>query len=668
MLQRAISRASRETNPSGWRYAFEAAALTGILLAAFVLRWRVYPSAELGLDGYLSVGIASIPLREMLDFSVRDVHPPLYYLALGRWLDFAGPSTAAAKLPSIACGLLTLVILSRIARDWWGPAAGLVAAALLAAAPAHISMSATVRDFSLGLLLSLASTWLVLRLLLPAEVAGDPRLGATAARGHRLILLPFVVVSALALFTWYFHLVFVVGQALMILWLGGRRRRQLISALVLCGFIGLPWFAYAAPRLVSKFVDGTTVGGEARSLVALTDVLRSVGPGLVGELPRRFEVASWPAAAAGAWIGISLLAAIVGIASARSRRDAAPFAVSIIGLALGMATNYLLRSGWVSGDDPSRYLLLVVPFGILALVGVPSRLPGVAGSIATAALLVLALPGLVAFQHQRSVPPNPWMSEPTHGYIADRAETGDAVLFTDLSDLGLYRVVAQGGPPSYAVHYAGSPFLWADVESEAPVKVDAIAASHRRVWFVNSSPHLAAPSARLEHELIRAFYHVEHRWTSKSISLRLYQAGPRPPLVAVDAPFGNQIRLAAVGAAADPDDRLLFLSIAWEAIRQPDCDYSVFVHLVAPADQTVAQRDGTPRAGLAPTSQLRAGDRVDDSYVLRLPEGAPAADYEVRVGLYSGNARLTLPDGADHLVIARARLDPAGFSVLPDAR
>jgi uncharacterized membrane protein len=82
-----------------------------MLLLAWAVGLVVYPAEELGLDGHLAAGPALLPIDRTLAFLARDVHPPLYYLALKAWLGPVGPAFAVARWSSLAGGVLALVYL-----------------------------------------------------------------------------------------------------------------------------------------------------------------------------------------------------------------------------------------------------------------------------------------------------------------------------------------------------------------------------------------------------------------------------------------------------------------------------------------------------------------------------------------------------------------------------
>nr|HMT20226.1 hypothetical protein [Promineifilum sp.] len=114
-----------------------------------------------------------------------------------------------------------------------------------------------------------------------------------------------------------------------------------------------------------------------------------------------------------------------------------------------------------------------------------------------------------------------------------------------------------------------------------------------------------------------------------------------PPFAApVGATFGEEIALAGYTLETEFLGRnsvssSASLELIWQAIAQPQADYTIFVHVLNP-DGTccVWQSDAQPRGGAYPTSRWRPGEVVVDVYEITLPEGATIGDYEIEVGLY----------------------------------
>jgi hypothetical protein len=75
-------------------------------------------------------------------------------------------------------------------------------------------------------------------------------------------------------------------------------------------------------------------------------------------------------------------------------------------------------------------------------------------------------------------------------------------------------------------------------------------------------------------------------------------------------------------------------SAEWQALASLDVDYTVFVHLIGPDGVVHGQIDTWPVQGTRPTTSWRPGERLADTYEIRVPEDAPPGDYQVEVGWY----------------------------------
>jgi len=105
--------------------------------------------------------------------------------------------------------------------------------------------------------------------------------------------------------------------------------------------------------------------------------------------------------------------------------------------------------------------------------------------------------------------------------------------------------------------------------------------------------------------------------------------------------FGREVLLLGYNLAREGQE--LRLRLYWQALRQMEADYKVFVHLFDPATETVvAQRDAMPREGRYPTSRWAEGEVVSDSIILSLAE-APPGRYRLAVGVYHPETMERLP-------------------------
>jgi hypothetical protein len=115
-----------------------------------------------------------------------------------------------------------------------------------------------------------------------------------------------------------------------------------------------------------------------------------------------------------------------------------------------------------------------------------------------------------------------------------------------------------------------------------------------------------------------------------------------------EATFSDQIRLLgfeAPGAGAIGSE--IQVTLYWEAIRPPDDDYIVFVHLVGPTGQPETSHDGVPMNRRYSTLGWRPGDIVPDTHPLPLKPDMPPGTYTLKVGMYRWPSmeRLAARDG-----------------------
>ncbi|MCB0006617.1 MAG: hypothetical protein KDE04_09180, partial [Anaerolineales bacterium] len=139
----------------------------------------------------------------------------------------------------------------------------------------------------------------------------------------------------------------------------------------------------------------------------------------------------------------------------------------------------------------------------------------------------------------------------------------------------------------------------------------------------------------------------------------LLQPAPLPPGGAL---FGEQIRLTAAGVPAAPlrAGDILPIQLTWSATTPITERYKIFLHLVGPDGQIVAQRDSEPGGGLALTDGWEPGAAVVDNHGIYLPLELPPGQYTLRLGLYAltdPNRRLPLSDGADWWELAQFRIE-----------
>lgn len=128
--------------------------------------------------------------------------------------------------------------------------------------------------------------------------------------------------------------------------------------------------------------------------------------------------------------------------------------------------------------------------------------------------------------------------------------------------------------------------------------------------------------------------------------------------------FGNQIELVGydLSMAEVYPGEALGLTLYWRARRQPDADYTVFVHLTDSQGHIWAQDDGYPLRGDYPTSFWETGEVIRDAHELALPQDMPREECGLAVGLYlmPSMQRLPVLDDAGQVLDNRIVLSTTG--------
>jgi hypothetical protein len=102
------------------------------------------------------------------------------------------------------------------------------------------------------------------------------------------------------------------------------------------------------------------------------------------------------------------------------------------------------------------------------------------------------------------------------------------------------------------------------------------------------------------------------------------------------APLGGSVELVGydLAEAVRSPGSPLAVTLHWHALKTPDRNYDVFVHLQNADGKLVAQSDGPPAGGQAPTLGWLPGEYVRDARRLELPPDLPEGVYRLSVGLY----------------------------------
>jgi hypothetical protein len=130
--------------------------------------------------------------------------------------------------------------------------------------------------------------------------------------------------------------------------------------------------------------------------------------------------------------------------------------------------------------------------------------------------------------------------------------------------------------------------------------------------------------------------------------------------------LGDRIRLVGYDLQRW-EDNLYLLTLYWQATDSIDQKYTVFNHVVDPADpaRIVGQQDNQPVHDALPTTAWEPGRLVADEYDILLRADTPPGEYELWVGMYVApdGSRLSVTDAAgqslgDSVPLATVRIGP----------
>jgi hypothetical protein len=194
------------------------------------------------------------------------------------------------------------------------------------------------------------------------------------------------------------------------------------------------------------------------------------------------------------------------------------------------------------------------------------------------------------------------------------------------------------------------------------------------LWLVTAGIQPADPTNGVEEWLAQHAFKTSDQWYG-DFRLCLYGSpGELSEPIPLDIRLGPDVSLRGyqiVSQSISPG-QILSLSLDWQALAQPDRNCKVFVQLLSPEGQLVAQRDSQPLDGFRPTSTWRPGREITDRYGLLLPDTLPPGAYQLVVGMYDGESghRLKVSGkgiqaGADMILLAEIRVESSVGELSP---
>jgi mannosyltransferase len=651
-------------NRIDWRWLWGATAV--ILLAAF-LRFHQLGAQSFWNDEGNSARLSERSLRLILEGTASDVHPPLYYLALRGWREFAGDSEFGLRALSAFAGLLLVAGVMALARQLdpqclSDPLSfGLLAGLLAAVSPPLVYYSQEARMYQLLGLTAVLSTWFLLLWL---------------RRGGRPLALAYLLCLTAGLYTHYFFPVVLVlhGVVALLASIGeasvgsatvgdrplglskgvtfmpdtfGRLRRQLLSWLLLvvgAWLLYLPW--------LPVFLH--TMGGAGRDSIrgAMTQFAADSGRWLLlGETASRGEV-SWLW-----WVAAAILAGAIVAPAARAvayrpapRLSFAKDAELLLILAAGLLIPLgLMFAGGLARPAYLKFLLVAAPFVSLLLATGLIGWRRMALPVAWGLLLALLVGQAVSLDNLYR---NPAYARADYRGMAARIAADNhpnaGVILNAPNQWEVFTYYHREGAPVYPL-----PEGWPDA-AQIAAQLEAITARHQRLYAIFWGEAERDPERLVERWLDAHAFKATDEWVG-DVRFVIYAVPEEPAremATAANLAFGPQITLLGYTtnvADVQPGD-ILQVTLFWQTAVPLTDRYKVFLHLLDEQGHIVAQRDSEPGGGLALTTVWVPGDTVVDNHGILLPLGMADGRYSLRLGLYeltdpSRRLPITTPSG-----------------------
>ncbi len=128
----------------------------------------------------------------------------------------------------------------------------------------------------------------------------------------------------------------------------------------------------------------------------------------------------------------------------------------------------------------------------------------------------------------------------------------------------------------------------------------------------------------------------------------------------LSANFGGELRLLGYQAQLSPSR--LTVALRLQALKRPDYDYTLFVHVENANGDLVAQQDAQPLDGQYPTGVWDSAETVVAQLAVALPGNLPAGAYQVWMGIYYWQTGERLAIDAPDAVVDNQRLRLMSFS------
>jgi 4-amino-4-deoxy-L-arabinose transferase-like glycosyltransferase len=622
-----------------------------LIVAAIVVRWLYIQHISLFFDEFTSLWAARTILQRGVPLFPSGnlyTHGLLFNYLEAPLLWAFGLEETLLRLPSLFIGVGTVVIIFFIGRRLFSEelgmrgaeSAGLVAAAAVAMDPEAIAWGGRVRMYALLQLLVLLAVYVFY-------------LGAIADDRPRLRWLALGLLVA-AMFTHAEAALLLPALALALLAARGLRwslRPSVVGPFLLgmAGFAAVVFGVDLAKALGLNLAEASHLEAihEVRPYLALPTSnllsgLRSFAPAFLDPWRLPFILLA--------------VAGLIYLFRRPGRRSPLLYLYLVLAVALGELI-FLAGPTW----QVPRYAYMLLPLLWLIAGGVLAKWlqPRPAWWSAVAALALAAFVGVVGY---RTAFTQEWGYDQAFRYLQEVWQPGDTVLTTNPPASALY--LDQGD--YYAMQFGYEEYVMPDSDGMlvdrwvgAPL-LDTVEqlrerlSSSSRVWLVVDGWRF---QSRFENEFIRTVLdQMTPAFNERGMAVFVGEGyAERPtPMVSrtLAAEFGQELALEGYDLSAgelQPGGEME-ISLHWRALDTPRTAYTVFLHLIGPDGERVAQRDELLLDGYYQPTVWPEDEAVVDRHVLTLPATLEPGRYRLDLGLYS-------PDDLENLLPPTAGQD-----------
>ncbi len=101
----------------------------------------------------------------------------------------------------------------------------------------------------------------------------------------------------------------------------------------------------------------------------------------------------------------------------------------------------------------------------------------------------------------------------------------------------------------------------------------------------------------------------------------------------------------------------IHLTLYWQALKEMEKDYTVFVHVVDEERTVWGQWDSQPVSGERPTSGWERGEVIEDAYKISIDVKGPREGYKIKVGMYLVETGERLPTEGDTFILIEPKVE-----------